>query len=101
RVAPATPARIEQGGPPGGVYDPPATPFVYQFLGNVNLFEGRVSHGIADVSGRRLAAPEHGAARDPLATAYVRPHDIDISVQKADAAVPATVDHAVALGSVV
>jgi sulfate transport system ATP-binding protein len=83
------------------VYDHPATPFVYEFLGNVNLFEGQVSHGIAQVSGRRLAAPEHDDVVDALATAYVRPHDIDISVQKADAAVPATVDHAVALGSVV
>ena len=93
--------RIEQVGAPGEVYDHPATPFVYQFLGNVNLFEGRVSRGMADVSGRRLAAPEYPAAVDALATAYVRPHDIDISLQKTDAAVPATIDHAVAVGSVV
>jgi sulfate transport system ATP-binding protein len=101
RVVVVNRGRIEQVGAPGEVYDHPATPFVYQFLGNVNLFEGRISHGIADVSGRRLAAPEHDTAVDALATAYVRPHDIDISVQKSDAAVAATVDHAVALGSVV
>jgi sulfate transport system ATP-binding protein len=101
RVVLVNRGRIEQVGPPGEVYDHPATPFVYQFLGNVNLFEGRITRGIADVSGRRLAAPEHGDVVDALATAYVRPHDIDISVQKTDAAVSATVDHAVALGSVV
>jgi sulfate transport system ATP-binding protein len=101
RVVLVNKGRIEQVGAPGEVYDHPATPFVYQFLGNVNLFEGRIRHGIADVSGRRLAAPEHGDVVDSLATAYVRPHDIDISLQKTEAAVSATVDHAVALGSVV
>jgi sulfate transport system ATP-binding protein len=101
RIVVVNRGRIEQVGAPGEVYDHPATPFVYQFLGNVNLFEGRVSRGMADVSGRRLAAPEHDTAVDALATAYVRPHDIDITVQKSDSAVAATVDHAVALGSVV
>jgi sulfate transport system ATP-binding protein len=101
RVVVVNRGRIEQVGAPGDVYDHPATPFVYEFLGNVNLFEGRISHGIADVSGRRLAAPEHDGAVEALATAYVRPHDIDVSVQKMDSAVAATVDHAVALGSVV
>jgi sulfate transport system ATP-binding protein len=101
RVVVVNRGRIEQVGTPGEVYDHPATPFVYQFLGNVNLFQGRISHGIAEVSGRRLAAPEHHEVVDALATAYVRPHDIDISVQPTDFAVPATVDHAVALGSVV
>jgi sulfate transport system ATP-binding protein len=33
--------RIEQDGPPDEVYDRPATPFVLQFLGDVNLFHGR------------------------------------------------------------
>jgi sulfate transport system ATP-binding protein len=101
RVVLVNHGRIEQVGAPGEVYDHPATPFVYQFLGNVNLFEGRISRGMAEVSGRRLAAPEHDSAVDALATAYVRPHDIDISVQKIDSAVSAIVDHSVALGSVV
>lgn len=33
---------VEQIGSPDEVYDHPATPFVYGFLGNVNLFHGRV-----------------------------------------------------------
>jgi len=100
RVVIVNRGRIEQVGTPGDVYDHPATPFVYQFLGNVNLFEGRVNRGIADVSGRRLAAPEYDGVVDARATAYVRPHDVDI-VQESASAVAATVDHAVALGSVV
>jgi sulfate/thiosulfate transport system ATP-binding protein len=101
RVVVVNKGRIEQVGAPGEVYDHPATPFVYQFLGNVNLFEGRISHGIANVSGQRLAAPGFDTANNAPATAYVRPHDIDITLQQTEAAVAATVDHAVALGSVV
>jgi len=101
RVVVVNKGRIEQVGAPGEVYDHPATPFVYQFLGNVNLFEGRVSRGIANVSGRRLAAPEHDEVDESPATAYVRPHEIDVAVQGSEHSVRATVDHAVALGSVV
>jgi sulfate transport system ATP-binding protein len=101
RVVVVNRGRIEQAGEPGQVYDHPATPFVYEFLGNVNLFEGRISRGIANVNGRRLAAPDHFEVADAPATAYVRPHDIDVTVQPSDDSVAARVDHAVALGSVV
>ena len=40
---------IEQVGTPDEVYDQPATPFVYQFLGNVNLFHSRVHDGFAKI----------------------------------------------------
>jgi sulfate transport system ATP-binding protein len=101
RVVVVNRGKIEQAGEPGHVYDNPASPFVYEFLGNVNLFEGRISRGMAQVSGRRLAAPEHLEVEDALATAYVRPHDIDVAVQSSANGVAATVDHAVTLGSVV
>ncbi len=101
RVVVVNRGKIEQAGEPGYVYDNPASPFVYEFLGNVNLFEGRISRGMAQVSGRKLAAPEHLEVEDALATAYVRPHDIDVAVQSSAHAVAATVDHAVTLGSVV
>ena len=93
--------RIVQVGTPDEVYDHPATPFVYQFLGNVNLFEGRVHNGVADVGGGRIHAPEHGAVTDTAATAYVRPHDIDISSGPGAHTVEATLNHAVKIGPVV
>ena len=37
--------QIEQVGTLKRVYTNPATPFVYNFLGNVNLFHGRVENG--------------------------------------------------------
>ena len=55
-------ARIEQVGPPQQVYDRPASPFVIEFLGNVN----RLVSGL-----NRLRV----ADKDVL---YVRPHDVDI-----------------------
>ena len=55
--------RIEQDGPPDEVYDHPATPFVLQFLGDVNLFHGRFGH-----------APR--ARGDEVS--YVRPHELEI-----------------------
>mgnify|MGYP001430211661 CR=1 FL=1 len=36
---------IEQVGTPDEVYDHPAGPFVYEFLGHVNLFHGRLHRG--------------------------------------------------------
>lgn len=39
--------RIQQIGPSEAVHEHPATPFVYQFLGDVNLFHGRVHAGKA------------------------------------------------------
>ena len=41
RIVVMNQGRIEQDGPPDEVYDHPATPFVLQFLGDVNLFHGR------------------------------------------------------------
>src|SRR4029077_5020389 len=41
-VAVMNEGRIEQVGSPDEVYNHPASPFVYNFLGNVNLFHGRV-----------------------------------------------------------
>ena len=43
RVVVMNKGRIEQVGTPQEVFDHPATPFVMDFLGNVNVFHGRTS----------------------------------------------------------
>ena len=48
---------IEQMGTPEEVYENPASPFVYDFLGNVNLFHGRVHKGKLNVGSVELEAP--------------------------------------------
>ena len=75
--------RVEQVGSPQQVWDHPASPFVYGFLGDVNLFHGRAHEGEmligADHHAVRLDSPEHGSAQDAKAYAYVRPHDLDVA----------------------
>jgi sulfate transport system ATP-binding protein len=69
RVVVMNQGRIEQQGSPDEVYDHPATPFVLQFLGDVNLFHGRFGH-----------AP--GGAADEVS--YVRPHELEILAEAGD-----------------
>ena len=70
---------IEQVGSPQDVWDHPASPFVYGFLGNVNLFHGQAHQGTMELDGIRIPAPELSHADHASAVAYVRPHDLDVS----------------------
>jgi sulfate transport system ATP-binding protein len=79
RVVVMNRGRVEQIGTPEEVYDHPANPFVYNFLGRVNLFHGRGHRGKATIGGVEVEAPEHAEAEDAEAVAYVRPHEIEIS----------------------
>jgi sulfate transport system ATP-binding protein len=78
RVVVINKGKIEQVGSPQEVWDHPASPFVYGFLGDVNLFHGRAHEGEVQLEGIRLQAPEHSAVQDSKALAYVRPHDLSI-----------------------
>jgi sulfate transport system ATP-binding protein len=67
RVVVMNNGRIEQVGPPEEVYNHPATAFVYNFLGNVNLFHGRIDEGKAYIHERETGH-----------VVYVRPHLLEI-----------------------
>ena len=77
--------RIEQDGPPDEVYDHPATPFVLQFLGDVNLFHGRFGH-----------APGGTAPADEVS--YVRPHELEIVADAQDGSLAVTLSQALTVG---
>ncbi len=77
RVVVVNKGRIEQVGTPEEVYDHPATPFVYEFLGNVNVIES--AHG----------------------RSYVRPHEIEVTAEAGTDTLAAIVDHAIKIGPVV
>ncbi|MDA0190962.1 MAG: sulfate ABC transporter ATP-binding protein [Proteobacteria bacterium] len=73
--------KVEQVGTPEEVYRHPATPFVYGFLGSVNLFHGRVEGETVRVGDdAELVLPHeanelsHGAE----VVAFARPHELDI-----------------------
>ena len=79
RVAILRAGKIEQIGTPEEIYDQPASPFVYDFLGHVNLFSGRVKDGAVVISGAEFAAPSAAGEPDSEAVAFVRPHDIRVT----------------------
>src|SRR5712692_7035359 len=63
------------------IYNHPATPFVYNFLGNVNLFHGRVDDGkayITEVAGEAVGQ-SHPSHENTVV--YVRPHLLEIDRQ--------------------
>ena len=56
--------KIEQVGSPDDIYDSPASPFVYQFLGDVNLFHTN--------------ANRNARAERLMCTVYARPHELHL-----------------------
>lgn len=73
--------QIEQVGTPNEVFDHPATPFVMDFLGNVNVFHGRAQGGRVDVGPFQLDYPTYKLETAREATAYVRPHDLTVDLE--------------------
>ena len=78
RVAILRDGRVEQIGTPEEIYDHPASPFVYDFLGNVNLFHGRAQDGTVTIGDTEFLVGNPQANPAP-AVAFVRPHDIRVS----------------------
>jgi putrescine transport system ATP-binding protein len=103
RIAVMAEGRIVQVGPPGEVYEFPANRYVASFVGNINLFDGRVTGGEAG----RLSLHCEGLGADlsvisdvvmsagSVACIAVRPEKITISRQA-----PETKDRNVVKGTV-
>jgi sulfate transport system ATP-binding protein len=92
--------RVEQIGTPAEVFEHPANAFVMDFLGNVNVFHGRVEKGKAVVPGLEVEYPEYPHEEAADAAVYVRPHEFAIDHEKAGAeSLEATVLHVNPTGS--
>ena len=70
--------KVEQLGSPDVVYNEPASPFVYGFLGNVNLFHGRLHEGVLASGASNFVAPDHAEVQNASGVAYVRPHELEV-----------------------
>ncbi|MFP3040475.1 sulfate ABC transporter ATP-binding protein [Treponema primitia] len=70
--------KVEQVGSPEDVYDHPANPFVYGFLGNVNLFHARLDKGIINLETRE------DEGQDTEVSFFVRPQDVSIDLLDGD-----------------
>jgi len=94
RVVVMNRGHIEQIGSPDEVYSSPASPFVYQFLGNVNVFHSRVHGCWAEVD-------REGEAHDAGSIAFVRPHDIELDLAPLPGGMTAVVLHVHRIGPLV
>jgi sulfate transport system ATP-binding protein len=72
--------RVEQVGSPAEIYDRPATPFVMQFIGEVNVVQGVFAH------------------HSPDSRAFIRPHDLRIHEESERGSSVATVKRVIHLG---
>jgi len=100
--------RVEQVGTPTEIYDSPATPFVYRFLGNVNSLECQLEDGYARIGSFRMAIEGGSGSNGNDGTAFIRPHEIELVPKSAQNGKPNTlpglpgrIRHSVILGPIV
>jgi sulfate/thiosulfate transport system ATP-binding protein len=102
RIVVMNEGRVEQMGTPEEVYEHPTNPFILNFLGNVNLFHGRIDGGCVQVCGVRLCTPEYAGVDGKAAVGYVRCQDMVVEREPTDAgSLNALITHVHAVGSVV
>jgi sulfate transport system ATP-binding protein len=89
--------RIEQIGTAEEVYNRPATPFVAGFVGSANVLRGSVWEGHVHF-GRSAVGGAHHLPDGGEAVAYVRPHDVQLSVVAGPMAFPVQVERRTDLG---
>jgi sulfate transport system ATP-binding protein len=78
RVVVMNNAKIEQEGTPDEVFHDAKTEFVMNFLGQVNVFHGRVRQGKAALGELTVDYPTYKDEKEVPATVYMRPHEFDI-----------------------
>jgi len=72
---------VQQVGTPDTVYNQPATPFVAGFVGSANVINGLVIGGHVQFGEQMLDGASH-LSDGSAATAYVRPHDVKLSLSQ-------------------
>ena len=91
---------IEQDGTPEEVVEHPATPFVANFIGRVNVFHGRIESGKARFGPLEVdhPTPANGATH---AEGYARPHELVVTREDVGGGLWATLTHASPAGAFV
>ncbi|HRX85589.1 MAG TPA: sulfate/molybdate ABC transporter ATP-binding protein [Phycisphaerae bacterium] len=99
RVVVMNEGRIVQVGSAEEVFHHPADEFVMNFLGNVNVFHGRVQNGRAQLGPLQLECTEHASSQPVAARAFVRPYELDVDDHaNGQPCFPAVVQHINAAG---
>lgn len=101
RIVVMNKGQVEQIGSPEEVYETPATPFVHQFLGTVNLLPAQIQGQQIHFDGHVLPASSAlDYAFGSQAVAFVRPHDIEVLPADVNVGTPARVSRLLRLGAV-
>ena len=89
RIAVMDHGRLAQVATPGDIYEAPASSYVARFIGDVNIFEGRVAavaDGYADIEVREglrfKAVAAEGLTRGQEVSLALRPEKIRISLER-------------------
>lgn len=102
RIVVMNEGKIEQIGTPQEVYENPKTPFVYNFLGNVNIFEGHMQNGKLMNGSVAFSVPNAFKNETGAVYGYVRPHELTLSKEsKSSQSLQATIVHVHHIGRTV
>ena len=106
RIVVLNKGRVEQQGAPQEVYDHPASPFVYEFLGAANRLPGQFARGgfVADPQLGQFESADALNGRPAGqgdAVGYVRPHDLDLQRKLDGQGIAVAVQRIIPLGATV
>ncbi|MGD0897747.1 MAG: sulfate/molybdate ABC transporter ATP-binding protein [Thermoguttaceae bacterium] len=82
RVLVMNQGRIEQIGTPDVVFHHPQTEFVMNFLGQVNVFHGRLENGKVHFASMAVDPPDPVRVEDQPVRVFVRPHDFEVQPER-------------------
>ncbi|MFD2617272.1 sulfate/molybdate ABC transporter ATP-binding protein [Terrilactibacillus laevilacticus] len=93
--------KIEQIDTPEQIYENPASPFVYDFIGNVNLIKGNIHKGTFTDGYIEFDVPEYGHENETPALGFVRPHNFLIEKESTgNRSIKAKIEHINATGPI-
>ncbi|TCB19075.1 sulfate/molybdate ABC transporter ATP-binding protein [Acinetobacter sp. ANC 5045] len=81
---------VEQIGSPREVYEQPATPFVFDFLGQANRFEGQHHQGVVQIGEDCVQLLNQPNAPQGKVIAFARPDELHIHAQPQENTIQAT-----------
>ncbi|MGG4604245.1 sulfate/molybdate ABC transporter ATP-binding protein [Paenalcaligenes sp. Me131] len=103
RIVVLNKGHVEQQGNPQDVYEHPASPFVYEFLGAANRLPGIVQSGTfkANPDLGQFSMDFGSAQKEGNVIGFVRPHDIDLLNTTSAPGVSVQIDRVIPLGGMV
>lgn len=105
RIVVMNQGQIEQIDHPNEIYHAPQTPFVTQFVGDVNVFHGHIDQGKLVIGEFAHNIDAHPNVTTPVenqsATAYIRPYELTLSRSSENALAVGKITHINAIGFIV